>query len=271
MPEFLHPGVYIEEIESGPRPIEGVATSTAAFLGETERGPLRPRLVTGYNEYVRWFGGVFAPDKFMPHAVKGFFENGGKRAFICRIVNKPATVAIAKFNDLKVVAVGAGSWGTALAVHLGRIGHHVRLWARDRALVEDMLARRANTVYLPEVRLPDTVSVTHAIDEALGASDLVVSAIPSHGCRTVMRQVASHIRPRATIVSATKGLEVETLLRMSQVIAEELGPHRPVVVLSGPSFAIEVVPSGENRSHFCRRCYQRGLKTATAQRSELPT
>ena len=140
-----------------------------------------------------------------------------------------------------VAVLGAGSWGTALAVHLGRIGHHVRLWARDRVLVEDMLARRANTVYLPDVTLPDTVSVTHAIDEALDASDLVVSAIPSHGCRAVMRQAAPHLRPRATIVSATKGLEVETLLRMSQVIAEEVGPQRPVVVLSGPSFAIEVV------------------------------
>jgi len=140
-----------------------------------------------------------------------------------------------------VAVLGAGSWGTALAVHLGRIGHDVRLWARDRALVEDMSARRANAVYLPEVTLPDTLSVTHAIDQALGACDLVVSAIPSHGCRTVMRQAAPHIRPRATIVSATKGIEVETLLRMSQVIAEELGPHRPVVVLSGPSFAVEVV------------------------------
>ena len=140
-----------------------------------------------------------------------------------------------------VAVLGAGSWGTALAVHLGRIGHHVRLWARDRVLVDDMSARRVNTVYLPEVTLPETVSVTNAIDEAVGASDLVVSAIPSHGCRTVMRQAAPHIRPRATIVSATKGLEVDTLLRMSEVIAQELGPHRPVVVLSGPSFAIEVV------------------------------
>jgi len=140
-----------------------------------------------------------------------------------------------------VAVLGAGSWGTALAVHLGRIGHHVRLWARDRVLVDEMSARRANTVYLPEITLPDTVSVTNAIDEALGASDLVVSAIPSHGCRTVMRQAAPYIRPRATIVSATKGLEVDTLLRMSEVIAQELGAHRPVVVLSGPSFAIEVV------------------------------
>ena len=59
MPEYLHPGVYIEEIEHGPRPIEGVATSTAAFIGETERGPTKPLLVTRYNDYKRWFGGVF--------------------------------------------------------------------------------------------------------------------------------------------------------------------------------------------------------------------
>ena len=140
----------------------------------------------------------------------------------------------------RIAVLGAGSWGTALAVHLGRIGHEVRLWARDRALVDDMTARRANAVYLPDVTLPETVSVTDAIDEALGATDLVVSAVPSHGCRIVVRQAARHIRPRTTIVSATKGLEADTLLRMSEVIAQELGPRHPVVVLSGPSFAIEV-------------------------------
>src|SRR3954465_9634667 len=86
MPEYLAPGVYIEEIERGPRPIEGVSTSTAAFLGETERGPTMPLLVTSFNEYRRHFGGAFGADKFMPYALSGFFENGGQRAFICRIV-----------------------------------------------------------------------------------------------------------------------------------------------------------------------------------------
>ena len=70
MPEYLAPGVYIEEIERGPKPIEGVATSTAAFLGETERGPTWPRLVTSYNEYLRLFGDVFADGKYLPYAVK---------------------------------------------------------------------------------------------------------------------------------------------------------------------------------------------------------
>jgi len=139
-----------------------------------------------------------------------------------------------------VTVIGAGSWGTALAVHLGRVGHDVRLWARDPALADDIRTRRHNAVYLPDVAFPGTVSVTHALDEALRGTELVVSALPSHGCRAVMRLAAPHVHPSATIVSATKGLEADTLLRMSEVIAEELGPDRPVVVLSGPSFASEV-------------------------------
>ena len=139
-----------------------------------------------------------------------------------------------------VTVLGAGSWGTALAVHLGRIGHDVRLWARDRALVDEIAVRRANAVYLPEIRLPDSVVVTHALPDALRDADLVVSAIPSHGCRGVLRHAAHSLAPRAVIVSATKGLEAATMFRMSEVIGQEAGPAHPVVVLSGPSFALEV-------------------------------
>jgi glycerol-3-phosphate dehydrogenase (NAD(P)+) len=139
-----------------------------------------------------------------------------------------------------VAVLGAGSWGTALAVHLGRVGHEVRLWARDRAFAEEIGSRGANAIYLPDISLPESVSVTADLGTALADTDLVVSAIPSHGCRAVVREAAPHITPRATIVSATKGLEMHTLLRMSEVIGQELGPERPVVVLSGPSFALEV-------------------------------
>jgi glycerol-3-phosphate dehydrogenase (NAD(P)+) len=139
-----------------------------------------------------------------------------------------------------VAVLGAGSWGTALAVHLGRLGHEVRLWARDPALVAEMRRRRANAVYLPDISLPDSVFITDALELALRDVQLVVSALPSHGCRSVMRAAASHVSPRATIVSATKGLEADSLLRMSEVMTQELGTTRPVVVLSGPSFAIEV-------------------------------
>jgi len=139
-----------------------------------------------------------------------------------------------------VTILGAGSWGTALAVHLGRLGHDVRLWARDQALVADMSSRRANAVYLPDVHVPDTVTVTHALADALRDAELVVSAIPSHGCRSVIRTAAPFLAPRAVIVSATKGIEAGTMLRMSEVIAQEVGGAHRIVVLSGPSFAIEV-------------------------------
>ena len=139
-----------------------------------------------------------------------------------------------------VTVLGAGSWGTALAVHLARVGHDVRLWARDPELTLDMALQRANRVYLPEARFPTNLMVTHDLANALGMAHLVVSAIPSHGCRGVMRAAAPHVPAGAIIVSATKGLENESLSRMSEVISQELGPSRPVVVLSGPSFASEV-------------------------------
>src|SRR5215208_3670665 len=112
MPEYLHPGVYIEEIERGPRPIEGVPTSTAAFLGEAERGPTMPVLVTSYKDYQRWFGDVFGRENYLPYAVSGFFENGGKRAFIARIAGLQAKTAEASFgNFFKLKAAGPGAWG----------------------------------------------------------------------------------------------------------------------------------------------------------------
>jgi glycerol-3-phosphate dehydrogenase (NAD(P)+) len=139
-----------------------------------------------------------------------------------------------------VTVLGAGSWGTALAVHLGRLGHDVRLWARDPALVADMASRRANVVYLPDVSLPESVAVTADLGGAVQDAELVVQAIPSHGCRELVRRAAPLLSPRAVIVSATKGLEVDTMLRVSQIIEQETGGKHSIVVLSGPSFAVEV-------------------------------
>src|SRR6476661_8033480 len=103
MPEYLSPGVYVEEIELGPRPIEGVSTSTAGFLGETLRGPLEPRLITGFEEFKRLYGGFVRTDAEsgkengitnadLPFAVQGFFANGGQRCYIGRIT--PADAAV---------------------------------------------------------------------------------------------------------------------------------------------------------------------------------
>ncbi len=142
----------------------------------------------------------------------------------------PATVAV----------LGAGSWGTALAVHLGRLGHDVRLWARDRSFADEMSSRRANAIYLPDVTFPAPLSVTAAIDRAVDGASLVICAVPSHGARAVIRLAAPHMAAGAIVVSAAKGLEADTHLRVSEIIAQEVGPSHPVVVLSGPSFAHEV-------------------------------
>ena len=140
----------------------------------------------------------------------------------------------------RIAVLGAGSWGTALAVHCARIGHAVDLWGRDAALMAGMARTRENTPYLPGVALDRLVTPTGSLSDALASATLVVAAVPSHGMRGVLREAAPLLRPGAVLVSATKGLETETLARMSQVVAGETGSDRPVAVLSGPSFALEV-------------------------------
>ncbi|MEQ1757477.1 MAG: NAD(P)H-dependent glycerol-3-phosphate dehydrogenase [Vicinamibacterales bacterium] len=139
----------------------------------------------------------------------------------------------------KVAILGAGGWGTALAVHLARNGHEPALWGRDAALIADMRARRANAVYLPDVVLPEQVRITHALDEALAGASILVVAVPTHGVRAILAQLAPTLDRRMLVVSATKGLEQDSHYRVSEVIEQELGPVR-VGVLSGPSFASEV-------------------------------
>ena len=143
MPEYLSPGVYIEEIEMGPKPIEGVSTSTAGFLGETERGPTKPKLVTSWNQYQRIFGSYFGKDKYLPYAVQGFFANGGKRCYIARIEKSKEKASFdvkidfdsfnnekTNFNSLnnlkidshsfKVEAVGEGDWGKDINMYFSK-------------------------------------------------------------------------------------------------------------------------------------------------------
>ena len=139
-----------------------------------------------------------------------------------------------------MTVIGAGSWGTALAVHLARSGRPVRLWARNDQLVELMARTRMNAAYLPEVLLPPEVTPVSSISEAVADAEFVVAAVPSHGLRDVMRAAAPFLGADAVIVSATKGIEAGSLRRMSQVVCEETGGRLPVVVLSGPSFASEV-------------------------------
>ena len=129
MPEYLSPGVYVEEVERGPKPIEGVSTSTVGFLGQTERGPTDPELVTSFADFERRFGG-FALYKrgerlastFLAYAVEGFFRNGGTRCYVGRITPEDAETASVTLTDdtdvLTANAVGPGTWGGNVAVVL---------------------------------------------------------------------------------------------------------------------------------------------------------
>ena len=116
----------------------------------------------------------------------------------------------------------------------------MQLWARDAALVADMQARQANAVYVPDVNFPASLCATPSLDNALRDSRVVVVAVPSHGLRHVLKSAATHVVEGALVISATKGLEEGTLLRMSQVIRQELPHAGEVAVLSGPSFAAEL-------------------------------
>ncbi len=140
---------------------------------------------------------------------------------------------------MRAAVLGAGGFGTALAVHLARLGHPVRLWARDPALAAEMTRRSANATYLPDIAFPSGVEATAALDRALEQAELVICAVPSHGVRAVMSAAAPLIPPGAVVVSATKGLETESLLRMSELLDLVFKRAHPVVVLSGPSFAAE--------------------------------
>jgi glycerol-3-phosphate dehydrogenase (NAD(P)+) len=139
-----------------------------------------------------------------------------------------------------IAVLGAGGWGTALAVHLVRTGHEAWLWGRDAAFIEELRARRANAVYLPDITFPPRLACTSHLAEALHAAAIVVVAVPSHGMRDVVRRAAPLIPRDAIVVSAAKGLERDTLFRPSEIIGQELGSRVRVGVLSGPSFASEM-------------------------------
>jgi glycerol-3-phosphate dehydrogenase (NAD(P)+) len=139
-----------------------------------------------------------------------------------------------------VAVLGAGSWGTALAVQFARTGRPVRLWGRDAAQVADMARRRCNTRYLDGVEFPAALAVEAQLPAALaGARDALI-VVPSHAFRALLGELAPHLTPDLHVAWATKGFELETGKLPHQIAAEVLGPERRVAVLSGPTFAREV-------------------------------
>lgn len=139
-----------------------------------------------------------------------------------------------------VSVIGAGSWGTALAVHLARTGHSTLLWGRDPAALADIAANRRNRRYLPDTPFPDGLSIESDLGRALDRADDLLVAVPSHAFRQLMTELRPRLRPASRVAWATKGFEVETGRLPHQVASEVLGPSVPMAVLSGPTFAREV-------------------------------
>jgi len=141
----------------------------------------------------------------------------------------------------QVAVIGAGSWGTALAVLLGAKGCAVRLWARRPELGRSLRDARRNAQYLPDAPFPDAVSVALDLAEAATGAEFVLLAVPAKGMRETARRLRGAVSRDQALVSVAKGLEPDTGLRMSQVVAEELGESAgDVAVLSGPNLAVEV-------------------------------
>lgn len=143
----------------------------------------------------------------------------------------------------RIAVVGAGAWGTSLAIVLGRRGSHsVTLWAHEQEVCESIRLRRINELFLPGCEIPGCVSATNNLETALADAQIVLSVMPSQHCRRLFERMRDHLTAEMLFVSATKGLEESTLLRMTEVICSVLGGDESwrVAALSGPSFAKEV-------------------------------
>jgi glycerol-3-phosphate dehydrogenase (NAD(P)+) len=143
----------------------------------------------------------------------------------------------------RITIIGAGSWGTALAIMAARAGHEVCLWSRSSEIVLAVNQQQINPVYLPTARIPDSVSATEDVAGALHNASVVVLAAPSHALRDLLNKMSPSLNEDVVLVSAAKGIEIESGKRMSQIVTEVLSPaiSSRFVCLSGPSFAKEVV------------------------------
>jgi len=141
-----------------------------------------------------------------------------------------------------IAVLGAGSYGTCLAIQLGRKGHEVRLWCRSDEMRQSLAERRENAVYLPGHALPAEVGVTADLAEAVRGARILVGVTPSHAVREILSQAVPHVSPDAVLVNASKGLEETTHARMDEVYAQILPPEMAAraTFLSGPTFAVEV-------------------------------
>ena len=141
----------------------------------------------------------------------------------------------------QIAVIGAGSWGTALAVIAARAGHGVRLWSRNDEVVRSINEQHVNSCYLRSTSIPDSVTATSDLAAALQDASMVLLAVPSHAARETLTAMSPQLQEDAIIVNVAKGIEIETGKRISEIAKEVVTGSHPFVTLSGPSFAKEVV------------------------------
>lgn len=186
MPEYLAPGVFIEEISTRAKPIEGVGTSTAGFVGPTERGPEYPRLVTSWLEFQRWYG-TYLPTtvSYMPYCIQGFFDNGGQRCFVGRITPDNVVPSQLLIDNLRFSAIGRGAWGDRVRIKVAKGSQStaanpqfrvsIIYYRVDPATFVDPLVT-ANLTN-PDRRDPDAVEIYDNLSEIDGVSNNVLQVI----------------------------------------------------------------------------------------------
>ena len=145
-------------------------------------------------------------------------------------------------GNIGIGVVGAGSFGTSMAIHLSKKGYDIVLWSFEASVAETINTERENKVYLSSFKLESNIKATHLLKEAVVGKKIIVQANPSHATRAVMSQIVTFLEPGTIIVNCTKGIENETLLTMSELLEQILPDehHHNLAFLSGPSFAKEV-------------------------------
>jgi glycerol-3-phosphate dehydrogenase (NAD(P)+) len=146
---------------------------------------------------------------------------------------------VSRSSQIRVAVIGAGSWGTTVAA-LASANTPTTLWARRAELADQINNAHVNPDYLASFTLPRDLRATAAMDDAVGEADVVIMAVPSHGFRAVAAEAAPYLRPWVPVISLSKGIERDTLLRMTEVASEEM-PGRPVGVMTGPNLAREIM------------------------------
>jgi glycerol-3-phosphate dehydrogenase (NAD(P)+) len=146
----------------------------------------------------------------------------------------------------KLAVIGAGAWGTALALLLAKNGHSFPLWVYEEDLAETMRTKRENTLFLPGFSLPDNIEPTSSLEQAMKGKSAVILVVPTHTLRTTIKKIKPYLTPDCLIINASKGIENKTLCTVDQILQQELDSEYKFAVISGPTFAAEIakeVPS----------------------------